>query len=415
MVSQETAVAPDLSVAENVLLGRGLVRRPAGLSWRRTERRARAVLDRLEFDCDLRAPLRSLRPDQRQMVEIARALSREARILILDEPTSSLTDDEVGALFRVVRQLKREGVSVIFVSHRLAEVFAIGDEVTVLRDGATAASGPASDFNEASLVEAMVGESTEIAPAKTGGARRGDEGPPALTLKNLCVPGAVHGVDLEVGRGEIVGVSGLVGAGRTEMLEAIFGARPTSGGSFALGGEKFQPSNPRHSVERGIGFLPPDRKGQGLVLGLSIQDNLMMVASIDRSRVAIPRADRPRIADACASMQVRMSSAQAPVGSLSGGNQQKIALAKWLLRDPRMLLLDEPTRGVDVAAKAEIHARLKAIATGGVGMLISSSENEELINLCDRILVMSRGRVVASLTKDEATEAELVRSAGGHV
>ncbi|MBS1888532.1 MAG: sugar ABC transporter ATP-binding protein [Actinobacteria bacterium] len=416
MVSQETAVAPELSVAENVLLGRGLVRRRLGLSWGRTERRARAVLDRLELDCDPRARVAELRPDQRQMVEIARALSSEARILILDEPTSSLTDDEVEALFRVVRQLKREGVAVIFVSHRLPEVFAIGDEVTVLRDGATVAAGPIDGFDEGLLVEAMVGadsaygrEAAPRSPARHDGT--------ALTVRGMRVAGAVRDVDLEVGRGEIVGVSGLVGAGRSEMLEAIFGARPIVAGTLTVGGESFRPSSPRHSIERGLGFLPPDRKGQGLVLGLSVQTNLTMVQTIGRSRAAIPRpeAEWRRVAGICERMQLRMASPRLPVGSLSGGNQQKIALAKWLLRDPGLLLLDEPTRGVDVAAKAEIHAHLKAIAAGGVGMLVSSSENEELIELCDRILVMSRGRIVASLSQDEATEAKLVSSAGGHV
>ena len=416
MVSQETAVAPDLSVAENVLLGRGLVRRGPILSWRRTERRARTVLDRLELDCDPRARVGDLSPDQRQMVEIARALSSEARILILDEPTSSLTDDEVEALFRVVRQLKHEGVAVIFVSHRLPEVFTIGDEVTVLRDGATVAAGPIAAFDDTSLVEAMVGEGS--AYGRGGAVRPATRGEgTALTVRGMRVPGAVRGVDLEVGRGEIVGVSGLVGAGRSEMLEAIFGARPIAAGELTIDGAPFRPRSPRHSIERGLGFLPPDRKGQGLVLGLSIQTNLTMVETIGRSRAAIPRpeAEWQRVADTCERMQVRMASPALPVGSLSGGNQQKIALAKWLLRDPSVLLLDEPTRGVDVAAKAEIHAHLKSIAANGVGMLVSSSENEELIELCDRIVVMSRGRMVASLSQDEATEAKLVSSAGGHV
>ncbi|MBS1890596.1 MAG: sugar ABC transporter ATP-binding protein [Actinobacteria bacterium] len=416
MVSQETAVAPDLSVAENVLLGRGLVRRGPALSWGRTERRARAVLKRLDLDCDPRDRVGALPPDQRQMIEIARALSSEARILILDEPTSSLTDDEVEALFRVVRQLKREGVAVIFVSHRLPEVFAIGDEVTVLRDGATVAEGPIGAFDERSLVEAMVGADSAYGRGETARPAAGGTGT-ALTVRGMRVPGAVRDVDLEVGRGEIVGVSGLVGAGRSEMLEAIFGARAITAGTLTLGGEPFQPRSPRHSIERGLGFLPPDRKGQGLVLGLSIQTNLTMVETIGRSRAAVPRpqAEWRRVAGTCERMQVRMSSPQLPVGSLSGGNQQKIALAKWLLRDPGLLLLDEPTRGVDVAAKAEIHNHLKAIAASGVGMLVSSSENEELIELCDRILVMSRGRMVASLSQDEATEAKLVSSAGGHV
>ena len=366
MVSQETAVAPDLSVAENVLLGRGLVRRGPILSWRRTERRARTVLDRLELDRRSPRPGRRPAADQRQLVEIARALSSEARILILDEPTSSLTDDEVDALFRVVRQLKHEGVAVIFVSHRLPEVFTIGDEVTVLRDGATVAAGPIAAFDDTSLVEAMVGEgSASGGERRRRPATRGDG--TALTVRGMRVPGAVRGVDLEVGRGEIVGVSGLVGA-RPQRDAGSDLRRPSDRRrALTIDGAPFRPRSPRHSIERGLGFLPPDRKGQGLVLGLSIQTNLTMVETIGRSRAAIPRpeAEWRRVADTCERMQVRMASPALPVGSLSGGNQQKIALAKWLLRDPSLLLLDEPTRGVDVAAKAEIHAHLKTIAAGG--------------------------------------------------
>ncbi|MCW3007934.1 MAG: transporter related protein [Solirubrobacterales bacterium] len=421
MVSQETAVAPDLTVAENVLLGRGLVRRWSGLSPAATRKRAQEVLARLELDYDPRQLVRDLRPDQRQMVEIARALSTDARILILDEPTSSLTDDEVEGLFGAIRQLKTQGVATVFVSHRLPELFAIGDEVTVLRDGRTVAQAPLAHFDPHSLVEAMVGEIAAREPRQPRGSRPSsrsgrDDAPPALRVRGLEVVGAVRGVDVEVGRGEIVGISGLVGAGRSELLEAIFGVRPLAAGTVELDGAAFAPSAPRDSIQRGLGFLPPDRKTEGLVLGMSVRGNVTMVQTLERARLRSPSsgAETRSAQAACDAMGVKTASLDAPVGSLSGGNQQKVALAKWLARGPRVLLLDEPTRGVDVAAKAEIHEQLRAVAADGVGLLVSSSENEELIELCDRILVMFRGRVVAALETENCSEPELVRLAGGH-
>jgi ABC-type sugar transport system ATPase subunit len=416
MVSQETAVAPDLTVAENVLLGRGLVRRWAGLSAKATRAKARAVLARLELDYDPDRLVRRLRPDQRQMVEIARALSTDARILILDEPTSSLTDDEVEALFGAIRQLKHQGVATVFVSHRLPELFAVGDEVTVLRDGCTVAQAPMSGFDARSLVDAMVGD---VATAGGRARRRPASGAvsqSALTVRGLCVPGAANEIDLEVRRGEIVGISGLVGAGRSELLEAIFGVRPAVAGTLEVDGTPFSPGDPRAAIERGVGFVPPDRKTQGLVLSMSVRSNVTMVQTSQRSRLSAPHRAREACATsaACETMRVRTSSIDAPVGSLSGGNQQKVALAKWLVRDPKVLLLDEPTRGVDVAAKAEIHERLRAIAARGTALLVSSSENEELLELCDRILVMFRGRIVAAVPQEQASEPELVRLGGGH-
>jgi ABC-type sugar transport system ATPase subunit len=418
MVSQETAVAPDLTVAENVLLGRGLVRRWSGLSARSSRAKARDILARLELDYDPDWLVRKLRPDQRQMVEIARALSTDARILILDEPTSSLTDDEVGGLFGAIRQLKEQRVATVFVSHRLAEVLEIGDEVTVLRDGRTVAQAPMSAFDARSLVDAMVGD--VVAPGVRRRPSAGTSGPAkrlALQVRGLRVPGVVDGVDLGVRHGEIVGISGLVGAGRTELLEAIFGVRPIETGDLELDGTAYAPTDARSAIARGVGFLPPDRKSQGLVLSMSVRSNVTMVQTLRRSRLRAPeRALETRsAATACNTMRVKAASFDVPAGSLSGGNQQKVALAKWLTGEPRLLLLDEPTRGVDVAAKAEIHDRLRAIAATGIALLVSSSENEELLELCDRILVMFRGRIVAALPAEQASESELVRLAGGHV
>jgi ABC-type sugar transport system ATPase subunit len=417
MVSQETAVVPELSVAENVLLGRRAVRGRLGLDPRRTRARAVAVLDRLGLDYDPDSRVSRLRPDQRQMVEIARALSMDARILILDEPTSSLTDDEVEGLFRAIAQLTAQGVAVIYVSHRLSELFALADEVTILRDGRTVGRGAMSSYDSASLVAAMVGEAGETrTPVATRGRRR-IAADAALAVTGLSVPGVLDGVDLEVGEGEIVGVAGLVGAGRSELLKAIFGLLPVTAGSVAIGGRPLTPGDPRSAIRQGLGFLPPDRKTEGVVLSMSVRDNLTMVRTLERPRLARPRrgAEARAADETCRTMRIRTPSASAPVWTLSGGNQQKVALGRWLAREPRVLLLDEPTRGVDVAAKAEIHERVRVTAAGGTGLLVSSSENDELLELCDRILVMFRGRVVASLDRESATDGRLARLAGGHL
>ena len=418
MVSQETAVAPRLSVAENILLGRRLVRAGAAINWRRTHAKAAAVLESLGLDYDPKWTVANLRPDQRQMVEIARALSQEARVLILDEPTSLLSTDEVEGLFRAVEHLKLEQVSVVFVSHRLTEVFGIADELTVLRDGRTAASGACSEFDVHSLVDAMVGqqgawESRQLAARKH---QADAQAPVVLSVSELLAPGLAAPVSLEVRRGEIVGLAGLVGAGRSEVLEAIYGVRRAISGSTSLDGRPLDARSPRAAIDAGVGFLPPDRKREGLVLSMSVRDNITMTSTLGKLRLRRPlRSSEERLTRGiCESMRVRTSSSSARAGTLSGGNQQKVALGKLLAYDPRVLLLDEPTRGVDVSAKADIHDLLRGAAERGTALLVSSSEYPELLEVCDRILVMYAGTVVTSLAARETTEAELASWAGGH-
>jgi ABC-type sugar transport system ATPase subunit len=420
MVSQETAVAEHLSVAENVLLGRRLAGSPLRINWRATRSRARAVLERLSLDYDPDWIVSDLRPDQRQMVEIARALSMEASILVLDEPTSHFTDDEVESLFAVIRGLKERGISTIFVSHRLKEVFAIADEVTVLRDGETVAAGPITQYTPDTLVDAMVGDAAGLRgdragrPDPVGPAGPGEQ--PLLSVRGLRTRSSLHGIDLAVRRGEIVGVAGLVGAGCSQLLRAIFGIEDVTAGEVSLGGEVLRPRDPHGAIRRGIGYVPADRRNEGLIASMSVNDNLMLVQTMRRSRFAHPprRAESRTVAEVMQQVRIRAQSAKMPVGSLSGGNQQKVVLGKWLVGDPALLLLDEPTRGVDVSAKSEIHQLLRSAAHRGVGLLVSSSENDELLELCDRIAVMFRGRIVASCTAQEADEAMLARYAGGH-
>ncbi len=417
MVSQETAVAPDLSITENILLGR-LARRRGQVDWRASADRAESVLARLGLDYDPRAAVSSLRPDQRQMIEIARALSIDARILVLDEPTSSLTQTEAESLFTVVRQLAAQQVSTIFVSHRLAEMFAVADELTILRDGLTVSSGVIADFTPARVVRDMTGDESGAVPASAGAVTaqsRESAGRPVLACAALVAEPELRGVHLEVHPGEIVGIAGLVGAGRSELLRVLFGLRRYDSGAVTVGDEQVAWPGPRQAIAAGVGYLPPDRKSQGLVLTMSVADNLTVIDTLGVPRWKAPRRtlSRQSMQYARSSLQLRAADADAPAGTLSGGNQQKVALAKWLAMRPRLLLLDEPTRGVDVAAKSEIHRLLRHAADDGAGLLVSSSENDELLAICDRIAVMFRGEVVATLPAAAASEALIAQLAGG--
>ncbi len=409
-VSQETTLAPDLSIAENILLGHRMPRHFGAIDWRATRRRATAALERLGLDLDAGMPVRKLRPDQAQMVEIARALSIDARILILDEPTSSLTDDEVIALFESVRALRRDGVATIFVSHRLNEVFDLGDRATTLRDGRTVGAGLLATTTRNEIVSLMVGRAVDDAPSS----RQDAVGEPVLRVRGLCLDGAFEDVDLDVARGEIVGLAGLVGAGRTELLESLFGLHRVRG-VVEIGGSTVSYRNAADAIAGRVALVPADRKRDGLVLGRSVRENLLMASQSSLFRLRVPNARRELATVAAASerLQVRAHSSQVPVATLSGGNQQKVLLGKWLETNPRLLMLDEPTRGVDVGAKDEIYRLLFDARARGIAILISSSENPELLTLCDRIVVMFRGRVAASLSRSEAGEAAIAQHAGG--
>jgi ABC-type sugar transport system ATPase subunit len=411
-VTQETTLAPDLSIAENVFLGHRMVRRAGLIDWRSTRSLARRALARLELDLDPTTIVRRLRPDQQQLVEIARALSIDARVVILDEPTSSLTDDEVQALFAVVRRLRDDGVAVIFVSHRLNEVLAIADRLTVLRDGRTVGAGPVADFDRPRVIHLMVGRALEeLQIAET----EPEEKPAILRVRGASLPRAFSDVDLDVAPGEIVGLAGLVGAGRSELLEALFGLRRLHG-TVEFDGRPVSYRGPYGAIRDGIAFVPADRKQQGLVLTMSVRANLMMATTSRRARLRPPRAAREleAVRELVRGLDIRVPSPDAPVATLSGGNQQKVVLGKWLAASPKLMMLDEPTRGVDVGAKAEIYRLLTDAAQRGIAVLISSSETPELRTLCDRIIVMFRGRIVASLSKDDATEARIAHFAGGH-
>ena len=415
MVSQETAVAEELTVAENILMGR-MVRGLGGISWPASRRRAKEILARLGLDYDPNWVVGRLRPDQKQMVEIARAISLDTKVLILDEPTSSLTEDEVHELFAAIRELADRDVAILFVSHRLVEVFEISTEVTIMRDGLTVDSGPISNFTTQSLVDTMVGGvdlhggpiacSTKAAPSA---------GAPVLELRDLCSSDAVSGISLELRPGKMIGIAGLVGSGRSELLETIFGTRPTTGGSVLVDGVPMRRISPRASIAAGIGYVPPDRKTQGLIMPMSVADNVTMVATHTKNRLRSPsrRRDGTLARRLAERVKLRTASMSLAVRSLSGGNQQKVVFCKWIASQPRILLLDDPTRGVDIAAKAEIHTQLRQAAADGLALLVTSSELPELIDLCDEVLVMYRGRISRRFNREQLREADVAMAAAG--
>jgi rhamnose transport system ATP-binding protein len=413
-VTQETTLVPDLSVTENIFLGHRKTRRWRGIDWGDTRARAREALARLGLErIDPDTAVRRLRPNEQQMVEIARALSMDARVVILDEPTSSLADDEVEALFSVVRTLTEHGVATVFVSHRMNEVYAIARHATILRDGEVVGSGPLADFDRSRLIGLMTGRELEELELDHSRHRAAD---PVLRVEGVSVHGRVHDASLEVGRGEIVGLAGLVGAGRSELLEALFGVAPASAGRVEVDGAELARLDPRRAMNHGIAYVPADRKTLGLVQDMTVRENMLMARTAGKARLARPRraTEQRAVDESVQAFGIVAHSQQAPVVRLSGGNQQKVVLAKWLGTSPKVLLLDEPTRGVDVGAKAEIYKLLNRAKEDGVAILVSSSETSELLLMCDRILVMHRGRLAAALARDEADEGRIARYAMGH-
>jgi len=417
MVSQETALALELSVAENVFMGRLPRRAVRGVDFKSASERTQQILARLGMHCDPGTRVGALRPDQRQMVEIARALAMEPRVLILDEPTSSLTDDEVSSVLDAIRLLKDHDVATILVTHRLDELFAVCDEVTILRDGKTVAAGVSTNFTPESMVATMLGDAAAAAMLKVAAtpvAPRVRRDAPALELRAASGQG-FRDVSFEVQFGEVVGLAGLVGSGRGDLLRSVFGLEPLIAGSADIDGVDYRPSSPRHAISRGIGFVPPERKTDGLVLTMTVRENLAMVATAStRSRPGKPRDKqfKPE-GDMVNRLRIRLSALDSEAGMLSGGNQQKVVLAKWLTVKPKLLMLDEPTRGVDVGSRAQIHAMLRELAHRQAAVLVSSSENPELLEICDRILVMFAGRIIGSLQREEFDETRLAHMTGG--
>lgn len=416
VVHQEFNLLEHLTIAENISIEH-LPKNSLGLLDRKEmNRRARKALDAIGLtDVDVTAPVRSLGIAHRQLVEIARALQSKSRILILDEPTATLTERETRRLFDIVAGIKADGVTVVFVSHHLDEVFAICDRVTVFRNGKTIATDLISETTPEGVVQRMVGR--KLAAEQDEQPDGHALGASALRLEDLLTvanPGT-NGVSLDLRYGEIVGISGLVGAGRTEILRGIFGIDPLKSGNIYRDGVEVRFKGPRDAIAAGIGFVTEDRKDEGLILDMPIAANISLanMGSVSRKGLLkLAEETRQAIASA-ARLTLKYGRASDPVSSLSGGNQQKVVLAKWLARNPKVLLLDEPTRGVDVGAKAEIYAILKDLAREGVALLVVSSEMPELMTLADRILVLAEHEIQGEVKRPDFSEENILKLAYG--
>ena len=407
-IYQEPSLFPDLDIAENIFVGRQPMRR-SGVDWKRMYADARSLLERLGLQLDPRTKARELSVAQQQLIEIARALSINATLLIMDEPTSSLTQGEVEDLFVIVRQLRASGTAVVFISHRLEELFALADRVTTLRDGKDVGTRPMAEVTTDELIRMMVGRSlSELFPKQAV-----EPGEVILEVEHLGVAGAFSDVSFSLRRGEILGMSGLIGAGRTNVAQALFGVEPATEGTIKLDGKTVRIVNPDMAMALGIGYVPEDRKEHGLVLNMSIADNITLPVLQESATMGWLNPQREQQAAQAGSRQleVKMSSVAQTVGQLSGGNQQKVVLAKWLGTRPRILILDEPTRGIDVGTKAAVHRLMSSLAAQGMAILMISSELPEVLGMSDRVLVMREGRLTGHFSRAEATQETLMAAA----
>ncbi len=411
VIYQELVLCPHLSVAENILMGH--LPRTAGLAvdWPAANRRVAELLAQLGVTLPLNAPVGRLSTAQQQLVEIAKALSRDSRILILDEPSATLGQRDLDHLFAVIRRLRGQGVAIVYISHRLEEIFAIADRVTVLKDGRLAGHWPIAEVTMQRLVRAMTGRDLGVVTGREGDAAA----PVRLAVRNLSRKGAFADVSLSLRAGEIVGIAGLVGSGRTELLRAIFGADQPDAGTIEVDGQPARFRSPAQALRRGLGLLPEDRKTQGLLLDRALRENVSLASLRRFTRFGFlrPAAEERVVRELIDDLHIAARGPGQPVMTLSGGNQQKVVLARWLARRCGILLFDEPTRGVDVGAKEEIYRLIHALAAEGAAVLIVSSELKELFAICPRILVMREGRLVGEfagldLREDDVVDAMLM-------
>jgi D-xylose transport system ATP-binding protein len=420
VIYQELSLVKELTVGENIFLGRE-PRRFGVISWDELYGRAQQLLDSLHLAIDPLTPVRNLGIGQQQLVEIAKALSQEARIVVLDEPTAALTDAEVEILFGILNDLRARGVGMIYISHKLDEVFRISDRTTVLRDGKTIDTTPTSETNQPQVIGKMVGRAVDqIFPES-----RHERGEVIFEVRNVTVedpsvPGKllVDNVGFTAHKGEVLGIAGLMGSGRSELLMAVFGAHAgRKGAQIFVNGTKVRINSPNDAIAHGIGFVTEDRKRYGLILDQTILRNMTLAGLRKLSGRFITNEDAEAAAgeQAGADLRVKANSVFTIVGTLSGGNQQKVVLAKWLLTKPRVLFLDEPTRGIDVGAKQEIYAQINRLAESGLAIVLVSSELPEVLGLSDRVIVLHEGRVTGEFTRREATPEAVMSCATGHV
>lgn len=413
VIHQELNLSPNLTISENILMGTKFPRNSLGMvKWDYVHERAQRILDSMGSKLNPRQLVSTLSVAQQQMVEIARALSFKAEVLIMDEPTASLTDKEIIKLFEIIQDLKNQGVAIVYISHRMEEIFKISNRFTVLRDGEWIASGPIEETDPDHLVKLMVGRDLKDLFNRTKAFepsyQKNDI--PVLELRNISDKKLVKNVSFKLYPGEIVGLAGLVGAGRTELVRTIFGASHLTSGEIYVNGQLVKINSPIDAISNGIAHVPESRKEQGLFLSMSVKENILMAELQSHSKSGVVRwKDVNTTADRyIKELSIKIASPEQPVSNLSGGNQQKAVIARWLSISPKVLLLDEPTRGVDIGAKTEIHKIISKLADEGLAVLMISSELPEVLGISDRILVMSEGRLTGELSRKEATQEKIM-------
>ncbi len=411
VVHQEPMLFPDLDVAENVFMGRHPRDRFGRVDWKRMYREVDQLLTSLDVPLSSHTPVQGLSVAEQQLVEIAKALSLDTRVLVLDEPTAALSAHEVDELFAIVRQLRERGVAILFVSHRLEEIFEIADRLTIFRDGTHIITAPVGEMTTEAIIRHMVGrELSNLFPKSE--ARIGDV---VLEVRHLSRPGSFTDVSFQLRQGEILGFAGLVGAGRTEVARVLFGLDRAESGEIWLKGKQVRIRSPRDAMRSGLAYVPEDRHQHGLVMDFSIAANvtLPILKQVSRLGLIDPRLERKIAGDYSSQLHVRSSGIEQLVNALSGGNQQKVVLSKWLATNPSVLILDEPTRGIDVGAKAEVHRIISDLAVEGLAIILISSELPEVLAMADRVIVLHEGRVSGIFARSEATQERVMFAATG--
>ncbi len=409
MIHQELSPIPGMTVAENIYFGRE-PGKSVFVDYRQLYKQTEELLDRLHIkNISPREKLQNLQVADQQLIEIAKAISYNAEIIIMDEPTSAITDKEVENLFVIINNLRKAGKGIIYISHKMDEVFRISDEITVLRDGAYVDSWKAKDINNDILIRNMVGrELSEIFPKV-----HVPIGEKVLEVRNLTLQNKFHNINFDVRRGEILGIAGLVGAGRTEVMQALFGLTPADEGEIIFEGKKLNPREPREAIKNGLAFVTEDRKGEGLVPYMSVAHNITLASmkDFDKNFLIDMKSEDDVIQKQIASLRIRSYGKEQLVTSLSGGNQQKVVLAKWLIRKPKLLILDEPTRGIDVGAKSEIYKIMCDFVAKGNSIIMISSEMPEVMGMADRIVVLSNRKLGGELNREEFVQENIMRLA----
>ncbi|MEH8136829.1 ribose ABC transporter ATP-binding protein RbsA [Gallibacterium anatis] len=408
IIHQELNIIPNLTIAENIFLGREFTNKFGGIDWKKMTTESEKLLKRLKIKHSPTTPVEQLSLGELQMIEIAKALSFDAKVIIMDEPTDALTDTETDALFNVIRELKQQNCGIVFISHRMQDIFTICDDVTVLRDGELIAERSLKDINEEQLIELMVGRKlSEQYPHIES-----PIGDTVLEVKNISGCG-VHNASFKLHRGEILGISGLMGAGRTELMKLIYGALPKTAGEVFLKQKQLSIHSPQDGLNNGIVYISEDRKGDGLVLGMSIKENMTLTAlkQLTKHYSINHKAEKMTVNDFILLFNIKTPSMDQTIGLLSGGNQQKVAIAKGLMTRPDVLILDEPTRGIDVGAKKEIYQLINKFKEEGMSIIIVSSDMPEIIGMSDRVLVMNNGEIRAKYLRNEVTQEKLLTAA----